>query len=404
MTEVQASARLAVKLEAVLRGALEVVLAGGQRPPRAQPLLDLPVVRIVFQVKRVNVAIFKVAHNNFVVERHLAVTAVTGERAVGKPCPLVPSLCGGIVHPCGVGRGEDQHVKAVTVLLVCVPNGVRQVRVLLDLPLDGVGRDSLACVAVGPVDDALTTAVTAKPEQAVVHLGNGVGGSAAQLVKRAGNALKREVQRSSVRPDFDRVGSKGPDFAEVGNYGHQAVRRSFSAGKLQRINGCAVQNGSHPHLLAVRLVEHKVAVQVGHSHSAWEVRVRDGAKCVCGGVVDVAGAVGCNEQLSAVVSHADGTSTTYTTNQCGSVGIVNLEQLAARHHKARTIVRGECPQSTDWTIADCVEQVQAGSAVQKRRLFARFRHNLGKQIDHPGIRSVDTAGHIAGAKDRGLHQ
>ena len=101
----------------------------------------------------------------------------------------MPCLGGNVIHPGGVGRGKDQHVETVAVLLVRVRNRVRQVGILLNLPLDSVGADALARVAVGPVDDALAAPVTPEPEQAVVHLGNRVGGSAAQLVERAGDAL-----------------------------------------------------------------------------------------------------------------------------------------------------------------------------------------------------------------------
>ena len=226
----------------------------------------------------------------------------------------------------------------MAVLLVGVGNGVCQVRILLDMPLNSMGRDALACVAIGPVDDALTTAVTAKPKQAVVHLGDGVGGSAAQLVERARDALKREVQRSGVRPDLNRVGSKGPDLAEIGNHGHQAVRGGCGLLELQQVNGRAVQKSRDPHLLAVRFVEHKVAIQIGHGHRAGKVGVSDWTKCVCGGVVDEAGAVASNEQLGAVVRHADRASVADVADQRGSVGVVDLEQLGARHHEACAIV------------------------------------------------------------------
>jgi hypothetical protein len=104
-----------------------------------KPLLNLAIVGVHVKVKGVDVAVFKVANNNLVVERHLAVAAMPGKRAVNKAGPLVPGLGGGVVHPSGVGRGEDQHVKAVAILLISVRNGVRHVAVLLDLPLDRMG-------------------------------------------------------------------------------------------------------------------------------------------------------------------------------------------------------------------------------------------------------------------------
>jgi len=91
----------------------------------------------------------------------------------------------------------------VAVLLVRVRNSVRQVAVLLDLPFHGVGRDSHTRVAVGPIDNATATGVSAQPKQAVVHLGHRVWGNAANLVKSALDALQWEVQRACVVPDLN---------------------------------------------------------------------------------------------------------------------------------------------------------------------------------------------------------
>ena len=84
----------------------------------------------------------------------------------------MPSLGRYIVDPSGLGARKDQHVEGVAVLLIGVPDGVRQVAVLLDLPLNRMGRDALAGVAVSTVHDAPATGVRTQPKQPVVKFGN----------------------------------------------------------------------------------------------------------------------------------------------------------------------------------------------------------------------------------------
>ena len=303
----------------------------------------------------------------------------------------MPRLRCHIVDPCGVCGWKNQHVEAVAVLLVGVPNSVRQVAVLLDVPLDSVSRNALTRVAVGPVDHALTTGVFAQPKQAVVHLGNRVGGSAAQLVKRAGDAGEREVRVAAVVPDFDGVSAVDPQLPVVNDDANHAVWGAFSRRELQRVDLRTIKQRSHPDLLAVRLVKHEVAVQIAHSACTGKVWVGDLLKGVCIGVVNERGAVASNEQLNAVVNHADRPSACHCTDQrhhvCGS----DLVQLVGADH---VHVACQNPQPTDGACAHCHLQIEAGGAVQERRFFTSLRHDLRKQVDHAGIRSVDTAGHI----------
>ena len=121
---------------------------------------------------------------------------------------FMPCLRGGIVNPSGVGAGEHQHIEAVTVLLVGVSNRIRQIFVLLDLPLDSVGGDALTGVAICAINHAATTSVRTQPEQAVVHFGNRVGCDAADFVERALNALQREVSVACVIPHLNRIGAE----------------------------------------------------------------------------------------------------------------------------------------------------------------------------------------------------
>ena len=165
----------------------------------------------------------------------LAIRAVAGELAILEPSALVPGLGRCIVDPGGVGAGEGQHVEAVTVLLVGVGDGIRDVAVLLDLPLHGVRGHALARVAVGAVDDALATVVTTQPEQGVVQLGHGERGGQAQLVEGTLNARQREVRVASVIPDFSRVCAEDPNFAVVNDNTDYAVGRTLDR-KSTRLN------------------------------------------------------------------------------------------------------------------------------------------------------------------------
>ena len=283
--------------------AAQRVLAGRQRPPGAQPPLDLTVVGVDVEVKGVDVAVLVVAHDHFAAKRHLAVAAVAGEVAVIPSSSLMPRLRGDVVDPGGVGLREDQHIERMAILLVGVANRVRQVAVLLDVPFDCVGRDALRLVAVGPVDHAAASGVGAQPENAVVHLGDRVGRRAAHLVKGALDALERKVGGAGVVPDFGRVGPKQPDLAVADQDREQAIGRTFSAGEVERVDLRAFQQARHPDLLAVWFVEHEVAVEVADRDRAGEIRVRNLREGVRAGVVDVAGAVGRDEQLRAIVGH-----------------------------------------------------------------------------------------------------
>ena len=86
---------------------------------------------------------------------------MAGEIAVVPARALMPRLRGRVVHPSGVGRRENQHVKRVAVLLVGIRQRVGNVRVLLDLPLNGVRRYALAFVAVGAVNNTAPAGVCA---------------------------------------------------------------------------------------------------------------------------------------------------------------------------------------------------------------------------------------------------
>ncbi len=119
--------------------------------------------------------------------------------------------------------------------------------------------------------------------------------------------------------------------------------------------------------------------------------------------VDVAGAVGCNEQLDAVVGHADRPRAGHRAQRRRNVAGVDLVELRAADDKRSGGVVGKRPQPSDRASAECSQQTQPRSAVEKRRLLACFRHDLREQVDHAAVRSVDAAGHIGGAKDGRLH-
>ena len=173
---------------------------------------------------------------------------------------------------------------------------------------------------------------------------------------------------------------------------HQTIGRPFGTGKVQRLNRCTVQQSRNPYPLTVWLVEYKIAVQVAHSDSAGKVRVVDLLKLICQAVVDIAGAVASNKQLSAVVRHADRTGRTgYSAQYNWSKQRVEFVQHVAGHNIPVTV---ELPHAANWPIAHVCQQAQAGGAVKKRRFFATLGNNFGEQIDHAAVSSVDTAGHI----------
>ena len=140
---------------------------------------------------------------------------MTCELTVDQTGTLVPSLSRRVVHPSRVGAWKSQDVKAVAFLLIRVSQRVRNIAVLGDGVLDGVRRYALTGVAVGLVDDTLATGVCAQPKQTVVQLGDRKRGHTADLVKRALDALKREVCAAHVVPDFNRVSAKQPRLAVV---------------------------------------------------------------------------------------------------------------------------------------------------------------------------------------------
>jgi len=53
--------------------------------------------------------------------------------------------------------------------------------------------------------------------------------------------------------------------------------------------------------------------------------------------------------------------------------------------------------------ADRYQAAQAWRTLKERGLLAALCHDFGVKIDAAVVRSVDAAGHIAAAKDRGLH-
>ena len=300
---VEAHARLAVKLQRVVSHTLEVVLAGRQRPPRAQPPLRLVVVGVERQIVGVELAVLVVAYDGLVAKEHLHGRPLAGKSSVVEARPLMPRLCRDIVDPRRVSGRERQHVEGVAVLLVGVGRGVSDVGVLLDLPLNGVRADAHARVAVGAVDDALAARVSAQPEQGVVELGDRERRSATDLVERALDALERERGRTGIVPDLDRVGAEKPHFGVIHNRRNQAIRVAFGAGEVQRINRRAVQKLRDPHLLAVGFDEDEVSAQIRDGQRAGEVRVGDQPERQRAVVVDVAGATARDEELDAVVGH-----------------------------------------------------------------------------------------------------
>lgn len=111
LAEVQAHAGLQIELEAVLGAALEIVLAGGKRPPRPQPLLNAAVVREVVQIERVDVGVLVVAHQNVALEKCLTVAAVYWDDADSiKTLNIVMEDSGEVVQH--VGEETYYRVKA----------------------------------------------------------------------------------------------------------------------------------------------------------------------------------------------------------------------------------------------------------------------------------------------------
>jgi hypothetical protein len=90
----------------------------------------------------------KIAHNHGAIEKHLAIAAVSAKVAVVKTSTLMPRLSRNVLDPSRFGGWECQNVKRMTVLLVSVSNGVRNIAVLLNLPFNGVRANSHTCVAL----------------------------------------------------------------------------------------------------------------------------------------------------------------------------------------------------------------------------------------------------------------
>ena len=233
----------------------------------------------------------------------MVVATVSLEVAVTESCAFVPCAGRGVEHPSRIRVRKVQHVERVTVLLVGVPHSIRQVAVLLNGKLNRVGRYAHALVAVRSIDDALAASVSAKPKDAVIHLGDGVRRNAADLVVSALDTRQREIGLAAVVPNLNAVGAKEPRFAVVDNERHQAVGRTFGRGKVKRVNGRAIKQRGDPNALTVGFVENEIAVQISNRYRAGEVRVGDLRKRVRSGVVDVSVWIRGNKNLCAVVRH-----------------------------------------------------------------------------------------------------
>ena len=153
--------------------------------------------------------------------------------------------------------------------------------------------------------------------------------------------------------------------------------------------------------MAVGFVKDKVTVNVANYHSARKINVSDLLKHQRVAVVNVAGAVGRDENLRAVVGHADRTSAGNAAYYGCVPRRINLVERSARHCVA---VTAQVPQATDRAGAQGSQQTQAGGTLQEGRLFACFWNDFRKQVDHPRIGSVDAAGNVGRAEDGRLHQ
>ena len=387
----------------MVRRAAQVVGARRQRAPRPQPLLRLVVVGVHVEVESVDVAVLVVAHDGLVVEVHLAVRPVPREHAVGQPRPLVPCARDRVVDPRRVGGRERQDVELVAFLLVGVGHGVRDRAVALDGKLNRMGRDALAAVAVGLIDDAPPARVGTQPEQRVVQLGDRVDRSAAQLVERALDALEREVSRASVVPDLSRARAEQPRLAVIDVDRDQLVRRTLGAGEVQRVDAGAVQQARHPDLLAVWFVEDEVAVEVADRGCAGEVRVANRRERAGAHVVDVAVRVGSNKYLRAVVCDGHRAGAIDGAKKRRVVGRVDLVQSVAGHNVAVRTRDLRRPQAANRAGANGGQLAQPRRAVEEGGLLAAFRYNFWEQIHAPTISGVNRPRNVTGPKDRRLH-
>ena len=310
---------------------------------------------------------------------------------------LMPRACGGVKHPRSPCRGERQDVELVALLLVGVGHGVGDHAVVLDGELDGVGRDALAAVANGAVDNAAAARVGAQPEQGVVELGHRIDGGAAQFVKRALDALQREVRRTGVVPDLDGAGAKQPRLAVVDVDRDELVRGAFGAGEVERVDAGAVQQARHPHLLRARLIEDEIAIEIADRRGAGEVGVANRRERARGHIVDVAIRIGGDEDLRAVVGYRHRPGAVNRAQKRGVVGGVDLVEAVARHDVAVRAGDLGGPQPPDRAVADGGQLAQPWRAIKERRLLAAFRHDLRVEVYATVIRCVDAAGDVRGA-------
>ena len=343
-------------------------------------------IRVVLRIKGVELVVGVVAHHDFAKQVHLAVGPVPRERRRSPIRPLMPRAGSDVQHPSGVRRREVQDVESVAFLLVGERHRVRDVGVLLDLPLDGVRGHPLPGVAVGAVHDAVAACVRPQPEQRVVELGDRVCRSAPDLVERALDPRQGEVRRPLVVPDLDGVVAEQPDFAVIDNQRHHIVGQAFGTGKVQRIDLSAVQQRGDPKFLAVGFVEHEVPIQIPHGHGAGERGVKDLSEHARVVVVDVAVRVARHEKLRAVVGHADRAGAGDRADQRGGPRRGHTVQFVARHYEPYAFER---PKAPDRAGANGRQFPQPRCAGQEAYALAAFGSRFGEQVDHAAVCRID---------------
>ena len=292
----------------------------------------------------------------------------------------------------------------MAVLLIGVRHRIRHIQITLDAPFDSVRRNALGVVADRPVNDALAARVGSQPEHGIIQLGDGVRRDAADFVERALDRREGKVLPAGVVPYFGAFGPEDPTFAVIDQQTNNAVRAAFRAGEVQRVDLEAVQKLRYPDALAVRFVEHEIAVKVSDRHRAGEVGVGDLRKRVGRLVVDKRVWIAGEENLRPVVRDGHGAGAGHVAQLGGRAGqAFDLVDFKAGHDVKVGAVGLVRPQPANRACPDFLLELQPRRAVKERRRHAAFRYDFREEVDHPVSCGVDAPGDIRRPKDRRLH-
>ena len=188
----------------------------------------LAVVGVGILIVEVKIGKLVIPHVVLGVGKGVAISPVTVEVAVGIDTrPPMPLVCGHVVDPGYVRRGEVKLVEVMASLLVDEASGVIDPRIGPESFLNSVGGNALGIVTLGLEDHASALLLLAQEVHGRVHAGNRVLSTGSMLNHGAGNWREGELGISRIVPDLGLHGADYPDFTVQDNDGLDWVREGL---------------------------------------------------------------------------------------------------------------------------------------------------------------------------------